>query len=96
MECEHVCRDCKWLSDSYTSACVNDASDHCADYVAADGTCPEWEGRTEYTCRTCRWYSGHSRSVCVHDASERLGQYVTPAETCPEWEGKRDELEKER
>lgn len=40
---EHVCKNCKWRSDDFTSVCVNDASDHLADFVMADDNCPEWE-----------------------------------------------------
>ena len=39
-----VCATCKWRSDEFTSVCVNDASDHLADFVTGDMTCTEWEG----------------------------------------------------
>ena len=40
---EHVCKNCKWRSDDFTSVCVNDASDHLADFVMPDDGCEEWE-----------------------------------------------------
>ena len=45
----HVCANCKWRSDDYTSVCVNDASDHLADFVEAGGTCECWEEKDEGT-----------------------------------------------
>ena len=44
---EHVCKNCKWLSDDFTSVCVNDASDYLADFVMPEDGCPEWEGEDE-------------------------------------------------
>jgi len=37
------CESCRWRSDEFTSVCVNDASDHLADFVSADDRCEEWE-----------------------------------------------------
>ena len=37
------CESCRWRSDEFTSVCVNDASDHLADFVSADDGCEEWE-----------------------------------------------------
>ena len=37
------CATCKWRSDDFDSVCVNDASDHLADFVYADQCCPEWQ-----------------------------------------------------
>ena len=39
----HICANCEWRSDEFTSVCVNDASDHLADFVEAEGTCECWE-----------------------------------------------------
>jgi hypothetical protein len=47
MECEHICKECKWRSDDFTSVCVNDASDRLADFVMADDSCPEWEEKRD-------------------------------------------------
>ena len=41
------CENCKWRSDEFTSVCVNDASDHLADFVEAEQTCECWEKRDE-------------------------------------------------
>lgn len=40
------CENCKWRSDEFTSVCVNDASDHLADFVEANQVCEHWEQRT--------------------------------------------------
>lgn len=37
-----TCATCRWRSDAFTSVCVNAESDHRADYVDADCTCPHW------------------------------------------------------
>ena len=42
---KHVCANCKWRSDEFTSVCVNDASEHLADFVKADDECEWWEGK---------------------------------------------------
>ena len=42
------CKNCYWLSDEFTSVCVNGISEHRADFVSFDDCCPEWEGRNEY------------------------------------------------
>lgn len=42
-----ACKNCKWRSDGYNSVCVNDASDHLADFVEADGFCGCWEAGKE-------------------------------------------------
>ncbi len=39
-----TCETCKWRSDDFTSACVNEDSEHRADFVNADDTCECWEG----------------------------------------------------
>ena len=33
------CRTCWWLSDEFTSVCVNDRSSHHGDFVDLDGYC---------------------------------------------------------
>jgi hypothetical protein len=38
-EIENVCRNCWWLSDEYTSVCVNESSPHCADFVLLNQSC---------------------------------------------------------
>ncbi len=38
-----LCASCKWRSDDFTSVCVNDASDHLADFVAWNDFCEKWE-----------------------------------------------------
>lgn len=38
-----TCEICKWRSDEFTSACVNDKSEYCCDFVSADDSCDEWE-----------------------------------------------------
>ena len=35
-----VCNNCWYLSDDFTSVCVNDKSPHCGDFVSKDGSCP--------------------------------------------------------
>ena len=47
LEAQKNCGNCKWRSDNYTSVCVNDASDHLADFVRKDDVCDEWEGNDE-------------------------------------------------
>lgn len=44
---EQVCKKCKWRSDDFTSVCVNDASDHLADFVMPEDGCPEWKAKEE-------------------------------------------------
>ena len=43
MDKDKRCENCKWRSDDFTSVCVNDESDHLADFVEADGVCDCWE-----------------------------------------------------
>ena len=40
---DRVCKNCKWHSDDFTSACVNGESEHCADFVSENDGCEEWE-----------------------------------------------------
>lgn len=40
-----TCRTCRWRSDEFTSACTNGASINRADFVDAEDTCDEWEGK---------------------------------------------------
>lgn len=42
-----VCETCKWRSDDFTSVCVNDESDHLADFVETDCVCEWWETKTK-------------------------------------------------
>ena len=44
---EHVCKNCKWRSDDFTSVCVNDSSDYLADFVLPNDGCPEWKAKEE-------------------------------------------------
>lgn len=44
---QRLCKNCKWRSDEFTSVCVNDKSDHLADFVEAEQTCECWEKRDE-------------------------------------------------
>ena len=44
---EKRCWNCKWLSDDFTSVCVNAKSEHRADFVDADDLCAEFEELTE-------------------------------------------------
>lgn len=37
------CGTCKWMSDAFSSVCVNDASDHYADCVWIMDVCEQWE-----------------------------------------------------
>lgn len=39
----HTCATCKWRSDTFTSVCCNDESDHLADFVYDTQTCGVWE-----------------------------------------------------
>lgn len=41
------CSNCKWRSDDFTSVCVNDESDHLADFVEANETCEQWAPTAE-------------------------------------------------
>jgi len=45
--CDRVCKNCKWRSDDFTSVCVNDASDHLADFVMPDDGCEVWEAKED-------------------------------------------------
>lgn len=40
------CGTCKWYPDVFTGVCVNDASDHCADFVRLVDVCEQWEAAT--------------------------------------------------
>lgn len=42
-----TCRTCRWRSDEFTSACTNGESINRADFVDAEDTCDEWEGKDE-------------------------------------------------
>jgi hypothetical protein len=47
MSKEKICGTCLWhnkdeIGDLF---CVNDQSDHCADWIAYTDTCEEWEER---------------------------------------------------
>lgn len=37
------CGNCMWLSDDFTSVCVNDDSENCADFVGFEDCCEKWE-----------------------------------------------------
>ena len=41
-----ACKNCKWFADD-VSVCVNDASDHLADFVRKEDGCDEWEGKDD-------------------------------------------------
>lgn len=34
-----ICSNCWWLSDRYTSVCVNERSPHCGEFVRLDDSC---------------------------------------------------------
>ena len=36
-----TCKTCHYCSDDFTSVCVNPDSEHRADFVMADDTCPQ-------------------------------------------------------
>ena len=38
-----TCRTCWWLSDEFTSVCVNESSPHCADFVLLNDSCPWYD-----------------------------------------------------
>ena len=40
------CRFCRWWADE-TEVCVNDASEHLADFTSGYDTCEEWEPAAE-------------------------------------------------
>lgn len=40
-----TCRTCRWRSDEFTSACTNGNSINRADFVDAEDTCENWEGK---------------------------------------------------
>lgn len=40
---EHICGNCDWRSDDFTSVCVNGDSPNCADFVDFTDTCEHWE-----------------------------------------------------
>ena len=44
---DQCCGNCRWLSDGFTSVCVNSDSEHCADFVMADDTCEHWKQKEE-------------------------------------------------
>ena len=61
------CKTCRWRSDSFISVCVNDESDHLADFVEADTVCPEWEGKDEnMICWLCK-KTGKKCTGCMQD-----------------------------
>lgn len=49
-----TCANCKWYTED-AEVCVNDASDHLADFVAPDDGCEAWEekDKTTGTFRAC-------------------------------------------
>ena len=53
MEQEKTCRTCWWLSDEFTSVCVNEGSPHCADFVLLNDSCP--------------WYDPDERKTAVQN-----------------------------
>lgn len=68
------CENCKWRSDEFTSVCVNDESDHLADFVEAGGTCDYWE---EMTDAVRDWRSktpiiGHTELCVVTAKNDRI------------------------
>lgn len=38
-----TCSTCHYRSDDFTSVCVNPDSEHRADFVMADDTCPQYK-----------------------------------------------------
>lgn len=42
---DKTCKTCRWRSDEFTSACTNGDSINRADFVDAEDTCDEWEGK---------------------------------------------------
>lgn len=42
-KCRGTCGTCKWLSDDFTSVCVNGESERRADFVEKNDWCPNWE-----------------------------------------------------
>ena len=55
-----VCMNCKWRSDGFMSACINDESEHLADYVDEADTCPEWEAVKDETPLPCPFCGGEA------------------------------------
>ena len=51
---KRVCANCKWRSDEFTSVCVNDESEHLADFVTGNMTCEKWEQRGYVHPDSCR------------------------------------------
>jgi hypothetical protein len=43
-----ICYDCRWFAKE-TYVCVNDSSDHLADFVMPNKCCPEWEEKIDIT-----------------------------------------------
>ena len=41
---QQACKNCKWYTED-AEVCVNDASDHLADFVMTDDWCEVWEGK---------------------------------------------------
>lgn len=42
MSDKKCCSSCKWY-ETFNGVCFNGDSENCADFVDADGVCPEWE-----------------------------------------------------
>ena len=40
---DKTCSTCHYRSDDFTSVCVNPDSEHRADFVMADDTCPQYK-----------------------------------------------------
>ncbi len=43
---DKTCATCKWYTED-AEVCVNDASDHLADFVMPDDGCEVWEGKDD-------------------------------------------------
>lgn len=61
------CSNCKWFaSDVYV--CVNDKSEHCADFVMENDTCICWEGmKNMITFKELYECLNDDTTVCVYD-----------------------------
>lgn len=73
----HVCANCRWRSDEFTSVCVNDESERLADFVSADNTCPKWQCEVDnddlWPCPFC---GGEAEMMDLYQGNEVVNTNV--------------------
>lgn len=58
---DKTCSTCHYLSDDFTSVCVNPDSEHRADFVMADDTCPQFKEKENECARSHEWQNKKGR-----------------------------------